>query len=195
MLQGSHTFHIQFSRTFPGLFKDKIKIFQDNNSCKSMLSRIRIFKEFLGFFQDIFIIFFFPGLFQAWKLIFSFSRFSSMRGNPALYWIFPDAWEPCPVLDFPVCVGTLPCTGFPVCVGTLPCTGFSRMRGNPALYWIFQYAWEPCPVLDFPGCVGTLPCTGFSSMRGNPALYWLQNQSLPKLSRTPIQNLNPEQRN
>ena len=55
---------------------------------KSMLSGIEvfkkildfnfvcIFKEFPGFFQDIFIIFFLPG-----NEFFSFSRFSSVRGN------------------------------------------------------------------------------------------------------------------
>ena len=43
-------------------------------------SFVCIFKEFPGFFEDLYR---FSRNFQAWKLIFSFSRFCRVRGNPA----------------------------------------------------------------------------------------------------------------
>ena len=45
---------------------------------------ICIFKTIPGFFQEIFR--FFPGLSLAWKFIFSFSRFSRVHGNSAIYY-------------------------------------------------------------------------------------------------------------
>ena len=83
-------------RTFPEFFKVKIKILQGSNLGKKCFRRIKIFKKITQFLLHTYSFeisrtlsfFLFPGTFQAWKFIFSFSSFSRIsrvRGSPELH--------------------------------------------------------------------------------------------------------------